>query len=265
MAVHGPAAPGTYGKPREAAVSGRLTVFVAPKGGVGRTFLAVNAAVAAAVGGEAVTLLDLDLRGGDAALHLNLLSAPGLEEVVSLAEVADVAPWWRGLISHAPSGLSFLRGPSHPEWSGLLSPEAVACLVSWARHRAGPVVADTGPDLWDRRLWPCLQGADRVLLVVDPDAAAVRRARLARDLLADLGLVETGRVALICNRVRKDMPFTTGGLARVLDLPLAGAIPELPGLALASVWRGRPLALTREAEDLVATLRGLITAHCGGE
>ena len=50
----------------------RVISFLAPKGGVGTTMVAVNAAVAAARAGHSTALVDLDLEWGQVATHLNI-------------------------------------------------------------------------------------------------------------------------------------------------------------------------------------------------
>ena len=67
-------------------VHGLIAVY-GPKGGTGKTFVAVNLAVVLAERAKGgVVLVDLDLTGGDVAVHLNLMGGPTLAEAVGALE-----------------------------------------------------------------------------------------------------------------------------------------------------------------------------------
>ena len=87
-ALNGPIAPA------DDAGRGKLITVFSPKGGVGKTTLAVNLAIALAdKGARKVCLVDLDLAFGDVAITLQLFPARTIAEVIDPAHPASPQPF----------------------------------------------------------------------------------------------------------------------------------------------------------------------------
>ncbi|HEY8691593.1 MAG TPA: response regulator [Chloroflexota bacterium] len=91
-----------------------ITIFGA-KGGVGRTTLATNLAVALALNcKQRVALVDLDLQLGDVALMLDIVPERTISDLVPIVDKLD-PELMRGFLSVHSSGLKVLPAPARPE------------------------------------------------------------------------------------------------------------------------------------------------------
>ncbi|WP_299960141.1 hypothetical protein [uncultured Modestobacter sp.] len=88
-------------------------------------------------------------------------------------------------------------------------------------------LVDAGRLVSDRGCWPVLRAADRVLLTVRPSVRSVHAAQDAAQRLRQ----ELGDLAAVSALVVGAGPYSAGEVAKALDLPLAGVLPEDRGTA----------------------------------
>src|SRR5437764_1647203 len=159
----------------------QVTAFYSPKGGSGRTTLALNVAGALAqrYPGQ-VLLLDLAFPFTQAALLANLVP------VSSLAKMADAAPevadelLLSAVLLH-PGNLMVLLGCIRPEEADLITPEVINRTLETDRRTFRYVVIDLGVAMTEGGL-AVFDDADRMLLVVPPELAAVKAAQDSRSI-----------------------------------------------------------------------------------
>lgn len=152
----------------------QLIAVVSPKGGVGKTTVAANLAAAIAVRGRPVLLVDLDPQNA-----LRLHHQMPLDATTGLATLTLRGQPWSDGVFRGPFGVECLpygaledpererfeqRVAADPHW-------LVEGLRSLALAAGTLVIIDTppGPSVY---LWQALQSADRVLVVLLPDAAS---------------------------------------------------------------------------------------------
>jgi secretion/DNA translocation related CpaE-like protein len=191
-------------------------------GGAGASVLAAALAVGAASSGE-VLLVDADPLSGGIDLLLGAERAGGLrwpDLAIGAAPVPVAA--LRDALPHA-HGVSILAAARPPDPPTELSAAALATVLHAGRRLARLTIVDLS-----RTLGPATEAAlgesNRGLLVVPDEvravAAAARMAAWARDRCANLAVVVRQRAG--------DLAATA--VAGTLALPLAGEIPEEPGL-----------------------------------
>ncbi len=229
---------------RPVPVSRRTCAVAGPKGGVGRTTVAVNLAVAAAALGRSVLLVDLHAGVWSAARHLGCAGSRG----GLLAALAD--PSAEGSIRVAAERRHGVLVLSRGRDDGLfpaLDREAVTALCRVAAQAYDLVVLDTAPAPDDPGTYSALAAADQVLLTCDPgDPVSVDSAAALALLALDLGR-NLGTWHLVCNRQRPgaEQPETVTGYFRDLRLPiaLAATVPDESERHLRALRAGRPVAL----------------------
>lgn len=215
-----------------------LTVgVIGGRGGAGASTLACALALAAARTGRRTLLVDADPLGGGLDVLLGGEGAEGRRWPDFAASKGRVAG---GALEES---LPSVRGLRLLSWDRgdavLVPPEAMRSVLAAARRRGGVVVVDL-PRRVDGAVTEALAQIDLGLLVVPGElravAAAHRVASLAGLVLSDLRAVVRG-------------PYAAGldgqWVADALRLPLAGELPEDPGLSPAGDMGAPPGAEAR--------------------
>ena len=215
----------TAGAATETATSARhhqVIVVASPKGGVGKTTVAVNlAALLAEQAPGEVVLLDLDLQFGDVATVLDL--QPEFTVADALTSGAADSMLLRTLLVPHPSNFFVLCGADHPAAVGQVSGDHVRKLVSQFAHTFRYVVIDTSAALQEETL-ASLEEATDVAFVATFDVATLRNVRKEIDVLAELGLLPTRRHAVL-NRTDRLSGLTEKDAANILGLPVDAMFP----------------------------------------
>lgn len=220
----------------------RTIVIASGKGGVGKTTLAVNLAVALCDLGLSCGLIDADLSLADAHMLFGHRPTGNLSEIIKnnvdpaqvLNRLPD-GPWILpglngdpGMASLSSSGRSKLLAA----FSGLGHPMGVILL---------DVAAGAGPDITDFALW-----ADELLIVVAPEPTSILDAYGLLKIYKNRG--GKGPVSVVINRLtpHESHPAIFGALRSTaqgflgMDIDDLGAIPDDPHVSQAVTAR-RPL------------------------
>ncbi|MDP8905853.1 MAG: response regulator [Chloroflexota bacterium] len=178
---------------------GRVVTLFSPKGGVGRTTMAVNLAVAAATELHLkVVLVDASLQFGDVGVLLNLNPKnKTIADVVREMSMDDPETLESMLVEHS-SGLRVLLAPPSPEQSELVTPDHVSTILSALRATHDMVVVDAWPWLHDTTI-TFLDQSDLVLALLTLEISNIKNMRQFIELVEQLGYPE-GKVRLVLNR-----------------------------------------------------------------
>ncbi|MEA3276019.1 MAG: Mrp/NBP35 family ATP-binding protein, partial [Pseudomonadota bacterium] len=213
------------------------------KGGVGKSTVSVNLALAMTARGLRVGLLDADVYGPSAPTLLGLSGR--LESNEDGAKVSPLEAHGIKVVSLGfllPAGQALI-------WRGSLVDEGLAQLftdVDWGELDL--LLVDLPPGTSDVHLAVARQAPlSGVVTVTAPGQVSVDDVRRGMEMFADLavpclGLVEN-MAGVVCRRCGTESPlFGTGGgsdLADQTGLPLLARLPFYPDLAIASDT-GRP-------------------------
>src|SRR3990172_11956136 len=168
-------------------VAGRVVTFFSPKGGVGRTTLAVNFAVAARTElGKRVALVDAGLQFGDVGVLLNLNPKnQSIADVGGEMTGGDFETLESTLIDHS-TGVRVLMAPPSPEMAELVTPDHVSRIIGALRTTHDVVVVDCSPLLQDVTL-AILDQSDVVLTVLTLEITNIKNIRQFLALVEQLG------------------------------------------------------------------------------
>ena len=178
--------------------AGRVITLFSPKGGVGRTTLAVNLAVAiAADQGRSVALMDASFQFGDVGVLLNL--NPRNKSIVDVLGEGGSEPEHvdSALISHS-TGIRVLLAPPSPEMAELVTTEHIRRVVDRLRMTHDVVIVDTAPVFQDSTL-ALLDMSETVLGVLTLEITNIKNIRLFLEVADQLGY-GSDKVRLVLNR-----------------------------------------------------------------
>lgn len=235
---------------------GRAVSVFAPKGGVGKTTISVNIAVALRQQTRSeVLLLDADVGVG------NVTSVLEVPYRMGLADLSDSPPeeWTDAafdqcVATHADTGLRVLTWGTDPAESERVSVDLLLAALRWAKNHHSYVIIDNHPG-YDDRTMAMLAVADEIFLVVTPEVGSLRNSSQFLELARDLGLGNMIRV--IVNRANHGIRVED--MAKSLGLPIAATVVSSGPKAVIASNEGKPLITKfpkeRIADDLHAVAR----------
>jgi septum site-determining protein MinD len=175
-----------------------ITVF-SNKGGVGKTFIAVNLATAIVRAKYKVLLIDFDFQAGqDMARMLNLLPKNAVVDLLPVLDAADDPEIIKEYVSYHSSGLHFLPVVKNTKQIGHVTPGNIKPFFKKATQVYDYIIIDAGKSL-NETLVTVFDYSNLILLVATPDILAVYQVRWCLDTLQSLQF-PLKMVKLILNR-----------------------------------------------------------------
>lgn len=233
---------------------GHLVTVFSTKGGVGKTTVTTNLAVALASRGKRVCIVDLDVHNGDVALMLQVFPNHTLAEVASFRGAIDPSGVDSLVTTHEATGVGVLAAPIGVESADSVNAEDVVKVLDVLTRQYDVVLVDTSGAFDDHAL-NAIDQTDLLLLVGTLDMPALKNLKLATTALDLLGSRrETWRVVL--NRADLRVGLTQEQFTDTLGLSVTTAIPSNREV-LAAVNRGEPIVLAQPRHEVSRLLENL--------
>src|SRR6185295_17293582 len=222
--------------------SGRVVSVIGARGGVGASTVVTNLAtsVQQASQRESVVLMDLDMHGGDLGLFLDLHPSQGLKHLskdISRLDETIV----RGSLAQHSSGLHLLA--SGYEEFDEVEPTTGSTMrvIGLLRSMHRNVFIDCGHVL-EPAVKEALDCSDQIIVVTTLSLPTIRR---TKRLLAVLGAAHypVGKVLVVVNRYTNDQKDLSSETEDMLDIRVAGLIPNDYGTASDALDHGKPLTI----------------------
>lgn len=232
----------------EAHEDGRVIAVFSPKGGVGRTTIAVNLAVAAASEqGKKVTLVDGSFQFGDVAVLLNLNSKDkSMAELVPELEAGSDPETVEAFTVGHPSGVNVLLAPPSPEMAELITPAGVKRVLEILRARSDLVVVDCAAWFNDTTLG-ILDLADVVLTVLTLEITSIKNIRLFLEVAEQLGY--SHKIRLVLNRADTTLGIRVSDVEHSIGRKVDHTIVSDGRAVVYALNRGVPFVLSnRESQ-----------------
>jgi pilus assembly protein CpaE len=218
--------------------NGRMIVICSAVGGAGRTAVTVNLAAFLAAGNVKTAIIDGDLQFGDIALALDL------EPVVTMKEVIEqnAFNYIEDYFTTHETGLQVLAAPIRPEYSELITPDALSALADSMLAETDVLLVDTQHGLNEQSL-SLMEKADQILVVTTPGMTALKNTKLMVETLEMLEMNE--KIRLVVNKA------TAASVIKVSDIPgltkveQAYFLPEDSKHVSHSLDMGNPLVLNK--------------------
>src|SRR5579859_6915333 len=245
---------------------GKIITFFSPKGGVGRTTIATNLAVALYQStGQPVVLVDGSLPFGDIAVILNMSpKAKTIADLVGSFDQVDADVMESVLVQHS-TGIKVLLAPPTPEAAELITGANIKKVLETLRESYAFVVVDTWPSFQEQVL-TMLDVADVILTLMTLEITSLKNVRVFMEIAEKLGY-DDQKVQLVANR-----NDSSGGIkASDVEASLARKIPHTivsDGRALVlAVNRGVPFVISHRDSQVakdIFTLAEKLSGQAAG-
>ena len=221
--------------------SAEIIALFSPKGGVGRTSIAANLAIALhQETRKRVTLVDGDLRFGDVDIAVNLIARKSVADLLAYINELE-APLIENVLTDHASGIRVLLAPPYFD-PALESDEGRLAHVikSLASVQDGYVIVDAPADLGESTL-TLLDVAQRVLLVTTASVASLRATKRFLELARKMNYPDN-KIMLIISNYRKD-DIALEDIERHLSSAVSASVPSDPSVMALALNQGQPIVM----------------------
>ena len=201
---------------------GTIVAMYSPKGGTGKTALALNLAVILRRQGKAVALLDGVMQFG--AMRHVMQVPPSTRSFVDLPAAGAMKTTLNEILWEGPAGVHVLLAPSRPEEADLVQASDIAAAMGLLAETHDYVIVDTPSRLTEDTL-AILDASSLILLIVTYMNATVANARAAIDTFEALGYKGSKPILLVVNQADTPGGMSKGGVEHALNLPVIAEIP----------------------------------------
>ncbi|MEX1172270.1 MAG: response regulator [Chloroflexota bacterium] len=195
----------------------RMIAVFAPKGGVGKTTIAFNLAVAMGMHDQRTVLIDGSLQFGDLRALLKVpVDAPSILDLptdrIAESDLADVL--WRD-----PSGIDILLAPPRIEMAEMVTSRDVDKILSLLRRVYQAIIVDMSSVISDVNL-SFLDASDTIVEIVTYDSTTIHNTISMADTFRSIGY-PAAKVRYLVNRADSPGGIDPEDLHRAL-----GRVPE---------------------------------------
>lgn len=218
-----------------ASYDSKIVACYSPKGGVGKTTLAVNLAYALATMNKKIALIDLSLQFGEVGVFLDIAKGDTIADMVEehSFELSTIKSY---LIRHQ-SGIQVMLSSSSPEYAELIQPVHVNAILSSLRTEFDYVIVDMGVAFGDCAI-AAMETADTILLVVNEEIASLHDAKRSIKVLEALN--QQDKLKIVVNK-EGISTITVKNVANLLEATPVLVIPYDLKSAMLAVNRGIPM------------------------
>lgn len=230
---------------------GELIAVCSAKGGVGRTMIAVNLAVALCKKNIQISILDGDYQFGDVSLAMDIQSTFTIKDVIEEMDSLDEYTL-ASFLNHHQSGVKVLAAPDRPEFSELITPDISNKIGDLLLSQHDYLIVDTGVGLQEHTL-NCIEKADQILIVTNLEMATLKNTKAMLDTLKTLGLRD--KVRVIVNRATIECVIQASDVASILgeeEPPIL--IPCNLQVAIQSLNVGIPFVMNQGKTDIAKAI-----------
>jgi len=215
--------------------NGRVITVASTKGGVGKTTVAVNLAVAYGKKSAKVAVIDLDLQFGDVAMFFDVQPKRTIYDWVKENKEGKQI---ESYMTPFKDGISVLAAPQRPEFAEFITGDDVRKVIDKLKKQFDVVIIDVSSHM-NENVIVALENSDDILILTYLDLPTLKNSKMLIDTLASLQLDE--RVRVVINRQMKIKGITTDTVEKVVGKKIFSALPIMEKAMVTAVNEGQPL------------------------
>jgi pilus assembly protein CpaE len=231
--------------------TGRIITIFSNKGGLGKTTIAVNLAMALSeTVGSPVALVDLNLQLGDITTFLDVEPKQTIVDIARNIGRVDAAYLESSLAQYTCKNATVyvLADPLHVEDAEEVTADQINAVLTVLRSSFQYVVIDTTTS-FDTKTLAALDLADQVLLVSMVNLPSIRSSQRLLNLFERLGY-DDQKVKLVVNRYMPGEEITVEDVEETLNYPVFWKIPNSYNVVMTAINRGIPIAMVENGKNL---------------
>lgn len=218
-----------------------ITVF-STKGGIGKTTISTNLAVAIAEKtGKNIVVVDADLHFGDVALFMNLLPQKTIADLANDIEHVNASSIDKYLTSFNEN-VQVLPAPFRPEQADIVTASHFSTILNLLRHHFQYVIVDTAP-VFNETIRTALDAADQVLIVSALDVPTIKNIKLCLEIMESLDYPEE-KIKVILNRANSEGGMEAAEVEDILRCKITATLPSEGKVVVPAVNKGIPFVLS---------------------
>ncbi|MGD0248380.1 MAG: AAA family ATPase [Candidatus Limnocylindrales bacterium] len=233
---------------------GQIIIVFNPKGGVGKTTIAVNVAALLQIRKhQRVLLVDCDTVTGHVASSL------GMENIRTVADAwtedlnTGVAESFAEIAAPHQNGVAVLVMAESPLHTEILDPKRVAEAITTACRVYDWVIVDMHPDYGPLNQ-VIFERADKIIVPVTPDVPAIRAAVQFREVAVELEIRE--RLAMVVNRANSGV--SVADMERTVGMPALAEVRSAGMLFVRAANEGRSAVERFPREKVIEDIETLV-------
>ncbi|MDF2532282.1 MAG: pilus assembly protein CpaE, partial [Clostridia bacterium] len=241
-----------------------ISVF-STKGGVGKTTIATNLAVAiAATTKKKVALLDFDLQFGDVAISLNLYVKNTITELIKdMSNVEHENDMIEEYMLAHYSGVKVLAAPTKPENAEYVNAEHIKKIISIMKGRFEYIIIDTAQG-FDDTVITALDESDTILYISTLDLPSIKNTKNGLEVMKTLNY-SNEKVRVVVNKSNESFGIKHLDFKAALNVDLWAIIPDDLASVAISVNNGHPLVSHRKSSAVSKRIFKLAQTISQGE
>lgn len=249
--------------------TGRILTVFSNKGGLGKTTIAVNMAIALSLAVQKpVALVDLNLHLGDISTFMDVTPKQTIVDIAKNIGRVDAAYLESSLAQYTlgQAKVFVLADPLLVEEAEDVSAEQINTVLTILKSTFQYVIVDTNTS-FDNKTLTALDLADNILLVSMVNLPTIRSTQRVLSLFDRLGY-DSEKIKLLVNRYVPDEEITLEDVEDTLEHPLFWKIPNNYMVVSNSINRGMPVAaldngqaLAQNFMELACKVSGVVPQH----
>lgn len=205
--------------------TGKVYTVFGPRGGSGKSTIAVNLAVSfAQLHPDQVCLFDLSLTFGHCALLLNLVPKVSVAGIgLDALSKMDREGMNYYLVPHA-STLKLLAGSTKPEEGEAVTADHVKAAIELLRRMHAVTIIDAASSFAEATI-AAIESSDKVVLVCTPEITTLRDVRECQRIFTDLIRLPRDKVFYVLNQTLPFKPLPSEQFSQALEQQMHCEVP----------------------------------------
>lgn len=245
---------------------GEIISIFSPKGGVGRTTIITNLAVAVKqMSKKKVALVDGSLFFGDVGIMMDIRNTKTMNDLQGRVESLDAQLLQDVMLTHS-SQIKVLLAPPKPDQAELVSADDLKRILKELRSNFDFIFVDTFPSFKEETQLSILDMSDIILTVMTLEMTAIKDIRLFLEVTEILEYPKE-KIALVLNRADSKHGLKAENIESTIGHPIAATICSSGAAVTLSVNRGTPLVIDAPdnpfSKDIETLARKIVNGTLG--